>query len=160
MVTNQVESAFEKVREQIGFCGIWCGSCVVANGALSALTGRYEELVAAYGLREWVPGDFDFDEFQRGLTSIRDMPLCPGCRRGGGRDDCEIRACTLGRGLDGCRDCLEPATCESAEVLLQMQSGARAAGLFVTTERIPKEELIAQWTADLRSHWPSSILFE
>ena len=44
-----VES-FEDVKGQIGCCGIWCGSCVVGNGALRELTRRYEEIVENYGL--------------------------------------------------------------------------------------------------------------
>jgi hypothetical protein len=41
---------FENVRDQIGFCGIWCGSCAVGNGALRELTKRYEDVVKGYGL--------------------------------------------------------------------------------------------------------------
>ena len=39
--------AFENVQGQIGFCGIWCGSCVVGNGTLKELTKRYEEIISA-----------------------------------------------------------------------------------------------------------------
>jgi len=61
------DESFEGVRGQIGYCGIWCGSCVVGNGALRELTRRYEELVRAYGLEGWAPGNFDFGEFKKGL---------------------------------------------------------------------------------------------
>jgi len=47
--------AFENVKSQIGFCGIWCGSCVVGNGALKELTKKYEEIIKGYGLKEWAP---------------------------------------------------------------------------------------------------------
>ena len=90
--------AFENVKAQIGPCGIWCGSCVVGNGALRELTRRYEELTVAYGLAEWAPRDFSYEEFSKGLASLRDMDPCPGCVRGGGREGCEIRACASNHG--------------------------------------------------------------
>ena len=43
---------FENVKAQVGYCGIWCGSCVVGNGALSGLTRRYRELIDALGVLE------------------------------------------------------------------------------------------------------------
>ena len=67
---------FENVKDQIGYCGIWCGSCVVGNGTLRELTKRYEEIIKSYGLEHWAPKDFDFKEFMKGLASIETMPLC------------------------------------------------------------------------------------
>jgi hypothetical protein len=43
------KKAFENVKSQIGFCGIWCGSCVVGNGTLRELTRKFEEMTRAYG---------------------------------------------------------------------------------------------------------------
>ncbi len=63
------DKRFENVKDQIGFCGIWCGSCVVGNGALRELTKRYEQVIQAYGLQEWGPKDFDFKEFKKALSS-------------------------------------------------------------------------------------------
>ena len=37
--------AFDNIKGLIGYCGIWCGSCVVSNGALRELTQRYEKLL-------------------------------------------------------------------------------------------------------------------
>ena len=107
-------TAFECVKDQIGFCGIWCGSCVVGNGTLRELTVRYEEVTKAYGLKNWAPGDFDYDEFSKGLSSISDIPVCQGCLKGGGRDDCEIRACALGRNLEDCGAQAEPESASAS----------------------------------------------
>jgi len=107
---------FENVRNQIGFCGIWCGSCAVGNGVLRELTRRYEQTIKRYGLEEWAPEDFDFEEFTRGLASIQAMPLCRGCLKGDGKPNCEIRACALkasvtrlrnARTLKYCRKCAQ-----------------------------------------------------
>ncbi|UCC73983.1 MAG: DUF3795 domain-containing protein [Gemmatimonadota bacterium] len=151
--------AFERVKDQIGFCGIWCGSCVVGNGTLRELTRRYEETTKAYGLQEWAPKDFDYAEFSKGLSAISDIPLCPGCLSGGGRDDCEIRACALSKNLDDCSQCPEPEKCEHAEILAKMRSGARAAGLFVKAGDEDREELLDRWSAALKRGWPCCVLF-
>jgi hypothetical protein len=152
------DGSFEDVRRQIGYCGIWCGSCIVGNGALRELTKRYEELIMAYGLEDWAPDNFNFNEFKKGLASIQDMPLCPGCQKGGGRDSCEIRACSL-RKLKDCTECGMPEDCENLELLQKMRTGAVEAGLMVKNENVDEDELIERWTSELRGKWPSSILF-
>ncbi|MDH5787087.1 MAG: DUF3795 domain-containing protein, partial [Candidatus Bathyarchaeota archaeon] len=84
---------FENVKDQIGFCGIWCGSCVVGNGVLRELTKRYGEIIKKYGVDEWGPKDFDVKEFMNGLASIQTIPVCQGCLKDGGRTNCEMRNC-------------------------------------------------------------------
>ena len=150
---------FEDVKNQIGSCGIWCGSCVVGNGTLKELTIRYEEIIKAYGLERWGPKDFDFKEFAKGLTSIQDMPLCRGCRKGDGRTNCEIRACASSKRIEDCSECDQPTACKNQEILHHMRTGARDAGLIVKTENVNRQQLIEKWTAELKSKWPSCILF-
>jgi len=41
-----------------------------------------------------------------------------------------------------------------------MRSGALDAGLIVKCEDANQEELIEEWTTDLKSKWPTNILFE
>jgi hypothetical protein len=152
--------AFQNVKDQIGFCGIWCGSCVVGNGTLRELTRRYKELINAYSLKEWAPKDFDFDEFFKGLESIQKMPLCAGCLKGGGRDDCEMRACASDKGLQVCTSCQEFGQCKNAGILQHMRTGARDAGLFVIPTNADKQEFVRQWSFELKSKWPCCILFD
>ena len=151
--------AFESVKGQIGYCGIWCGSCVAGNGTLRELTKRYEEMSRAYGLKKWAPKDFDYEEFSKALTSIQNMPLCPGCLKGGGRQDCEMRTCASNKGLDECIDCGEVAECKHVQILERMRSGALAAGLFVKAEHADGQRLLEKWGAELKRKWPSCILF-
>jgi flavodoxin len=151
--------AFENVKNQIGFCGIWCGSCVVGNGALRELTKRYEEVIKGYGVKEWGPKDFDFEEFMKGLASIQAMPLCQGCLKGDGRPNCEMRICASNKKINDCSECDQPEDCKNAENLEKMRTGALSAGLLVKTEDIDREKLIEKWTAELKNMWPSSILF-
>jgi hypothetical protein len=150
---------FDNVKDQIGYCGIWCGSCVAGNGALQDLTKKYDEIITNYDLEQWAPKDFDFKEFAKGLTSIQNMPLCPGCLRCGGRDNCEIRACALSKNFADCSECDRPEKCENVDLLETMQKGAQKAGLMVKTENIDRNTLLEKWQEQLKNTWPSSMIF-
>jgi hypothetical protein len=152
-------AAYESVKDQVGCCGIWCGSCVVGNGALRELARRFESTLEAYGFRKWAPGDFDYAEFSKGLAAIGHLPLCPGCRKGGGREDCPLRGCAARRQLEGCTRCAEFAGCPHGELLADMRSGAAAGGLFVQAVEDERARFLAASEAALESRWPSSILF-
>ena len=152
--------SFEHVKDQIGYCGIWCGSCVVGNGALRELTRRYEEIVEDYGLEGWAPEDLDYKVFSRGLSAIQSMPLCQGCLKGGGNPDCQMRACAVGKGQIDCNDCDRPESCENRERLERMRTGAIDAGLMVKRGKSEGGESVEAWTEELKKKWPSSILFE
>ncbi len=150
---------FDNVRNQIGYCGIWCGSCVAGNGALRELTRRYEAIVRGYGLEGWASKDFSFEEFMKGLASIQSMPLCEGCLKGDGDPDCRIRACASEKKIDECSECEETSACTNIDKLEKMRTGALDAGLLVKTENVDRKELIRKWTSELKKKWPCSILF-
>ena len=150
----------ENVKGQIGYCGTWCGSCVVGNGALREVTRRYEALVEGYDLESWGAGDFNYAEFARGLAGIQRLEVCAGCRKGGGREDCELRACVMARGVPDCTECDAGAECPYTEMLNRMRSGALAAGLLVKSGPAEPAKLIEAWMSELESRWPCCILFE
>jgi len=153
------QDAYETVRDQVGGCGIWCGSCAVGNGSLRELTSRYRGLLDSHGVGHWAPEEMDYEAFARGLGTIYDIAACPGCRQGGGRDDCPLRACSVGRAVADCTECEAFGACDHDELLQHMRSGARKAGLFV---RDPGEErscLLSTWIEELPESWPSLILF-
>jgi len=150
--------SFENVKNQIGFCGIWCGSCVAGNGALRELTRRCAEIIGKYGLEGWAPKDFDYREFLKGLASIQAMPLCEGCLKGGGRSDCEMRICASNKNVEDCSECDQPANCKNLETLAHMRTGALHAGLFVKTKNDNRKGLLEKWTTELKAKWPGCIL--
>jgi len=41
-----------------------------------------------------------------------------------------------------------------------MQKGAQKTGLMVKTEDISRQELLKKWTEELKSQWPSLLLFQ
>jgi hypothetical protein len=131
---------------------------VVGNGALRELSRRYGQLIEDYGLDHWGPRDVDHEQLLQALASLQQVPLCAGCRRGGGRDDCELRACAAGQGVGFCSEC-RGASCKHAALLQHMRSGGRDAGLFVETGAVHLPELVEQWSADLKDTWPACILF-
>ena len=136
---------FENVRHQIGSCGAWCGSCIVGNGVLKQLTKKYQEMTDAYGLQEWGPKDFDYGEFAKGLQSIQAMPSCPGCLKGGGRENCEIRACATAKGLRECTECGAGDQCSHDKVLDYMRSGALAAGVLFRAGEPDSDDTVEEW---------------
>lgn len=146
-------SAFENVRSQVGYCGIWCGSCIVGNGTLRELTERYEHLIKGYGIDEWGAKDFDGKEFMRGLGSIQSLPICRGCRKGGGNEVCEIRPCALVKKLPDCTECAEMTSCKYLGALKRVREGALGVGMLVKAEgdHTAHKQLIEMWVAQSKN---------
>jgi hypothetical protein len=151
--------ALENVKDQVGFCGIWCGSCVIGNGTLKELSRKYSAILHDYGLSEWGPKDFDYGEFSKGLASLQRVAVCRGCRQGGGREACEIRACATSRYVESCSECPAASDCPHAALLEHMRQGARQAALYVESGAYDPDVLLTQWRARLERSWPSCTLF-
>jgi hypothetical protein len=153
--------AFDNVKNQVGCCGIWCGSCVVGNGTLRELTRRYEHIIGGYGVDDWGAKDFDGKVFMKGLASIQSLPICAGCRKGVGNDECRIRPCVSNRGISDCMECGERKTCNNAEALQRVRTGALRVGMLAKTEddKTDYKRLAKKWAAELKDKWPCCILF-
>jgi len=153
--------AFENVKNQIGFCGLWCGSCVVGNGTLKELTKRYEHMISGYGVDEWGAKGFDSKEFMKGLASIQTLPICQGCLKGGGNDECNIRPCASSRKIHDCTECNELTSCKNLEALQKVRTGALRVGMIAKTgnDKADQQQLIEKWSNELRNKWPCLILF-
>ena len=150
----------DSVIGQVGYCGIWCGTCMVGTAALMELAGRYREAADAYGLGLWGAGDFDYDTFLNALKSVSGLAVCPGCLEGGGRDECEIRRCAKDKDLEGCMECGDQARCPHAGVVEHMCSGARAAGILVIERPEDLRKLREEWQAELAKRWWYRALYE
>jgi len=152
--------AFESVKNQIGYCGLWCGSCIVGNGTLKELTKRYEHLIGGYGVDEWGAKNFDGKEFMKGLASIQTLPVCQGCLKGGGNDKCKIRPCASSRKISDCTECNEQATCKNLEALKKVHIGALRVGMMVKTgnDKADRQQLIKKWIAEIRNKFPNCVI--
>jgi len=153
------KAAYGRVKDQVGYCGIWCGSCVVGNGTLRRLSAGYKEVIRNYGLESWAPKTFDFKEFLKGLETIKKTPLCAGCRKGGGWESCPMRGCVIKKKITDCAECDDQAACPHSASLEKMRTGSFRAGLFVKTQRGKQKDFIAKSAARLKTRWPSGILF-
>ncbi len=150
--------AFDNVKNQIGYCGLWCGSCIVGNGTLRELTKRYEALIKGYGVDKWGAKDFDSKEFMKGLASIQSLPICVGCLKGGGNDACKIRPCASQRRLSDCNECKESAACTNQEALQKVRTGALAVGMLLKTSKGVQPQLVDKWTAEIRKKFPHCVI--
>jgi len=146
--------SFENVKNQIGFCGLWCGSCVVGNGTLKELAKRCEHIIGGYGVDEWGAKNFDGKEFMKGLASIQDLPICQGCLKGGGNDECKIRPCASSRKVLDCIECGEIKMCMNHEALQKVRTGAHRVGMVMKTDKVDSQQLIKDWTAEFKSKCP------
>nr|MDO8135040.1 DUF3795 domain-containing protein [Candidatus Njordarchaeum guaymaensis] len=149
--------SFKNVKSQIGPCGIWCGSCAAGSGATVELARRFEELAKKYELEKWVPKDFDFKEFMKGLASLQKMSVCPGCKEGGGNPNCKIRVCASSRQVDNCGRCGQLIECKNFESL--ERSNPKTKEVLVNDSRKSQKELIAEWLPVLKTKFPHAILF-
>lgn len=147
---------FQNVRNQIGFCGIWCGSCPAGNGAIIELTRRYEELVKNCNLEKWVPKDFDFKEFAKGLASIQRVPLCSGCKKGGGSSTCKIRICALKKGVTNCSQCSQLIECRNFDQLEKDYPKIKED--LIKIKDADQKDLIEKWISESKTKWPHCIL--
>ncbi len=149
---------FENVKNQIGFCGIWCGSCLGGNGAVQELTRKYEQTIkrSQMALEKWAPKEFDFNEFMKGLACIKAMSLCPGCKRGGGNPVCEIRNCALEKNMTNCSQCNGLAECRNFESL--EQGNPKMKEELRKIENADQKEAIERWMSELKTKWPHCVL--
>jgi len=152
--------AFDNVKNQIGYCGLWCGSCIVGNGALRELTKKYVHLIKGYGVDDWGAKGFDSKEFMKGLASIQGLPICTGCLKGGGNDACKIRPCASSRNITGCNECDESMACENLEELQNVRTGAIRVGMMIKTDRdgAHRQRLVKKWTAEIKGKFPNCLI--
>jgi len=148
---------FQNGKNQVGFCGIWCGSCVAGNGAIVELARRFDKIVKGYNLEKWVPKDFDFKEFTKGLASIQSMPLCSGCRKGGGNPTCKVKVCALEKGIADCSLCGQLKECKNFE-RLEKENPKVKEGLM-EIKKANRNELIEKWMSEVKTKWPHCIVY-
>lgn len=138
------------VSDQIAYCGLWCGSCSYGNGVIGEAAGRLEGLVTGSGIEEWGPVDVDYGTLRKSLASIHAAPRCPGCQSGGGRTECEIRVCALGRCIRECADCEAFDACPNRRLRNHMRSGALRAGMIVKDKKGSRSAFLRRAKAEFK----------
>ena len=154
----RLTEGFKNVKSQIGFCGIWCGSCLGGNGAVLELTRKYEQTIkrSQHALERWAPKEFDFNEFMKSLVCIEAMPLCLGCKKGGGDPTCKVRICASKRNIDNCSQCDNLMECRNFE---ELEKGyPKIKEELTKIKNADQNEAVEKWMISLKTRWPHCIL--
>lgn len=148
--------AFRNVKNQVGYCGIWCGSCPGGNGVSIELTRKYDEFVKKNQLEKWAPRTFSFSEFEKGLAAIQAMSSCVGCLKGGGNPACKVRLCASEKQVVNCSQCEELSVCKNFEALEQTHPNIKEVLRKMKNDKV--QALIKKWIKELSQKWPYCIL--
>ncbi len=103
------------------YCGL-CDTCPLDNPDFLEALAKVKNYVNQLPLYWWAhcfPGieGFSIPEFFKGLEWFLSQPECPGCKEGGGLDECPIRYCATKRQVALCAKCSELDTCERYRLL-------------------------------------------
>jgi hypothetical protein len=153
------KGAFDNVKGQIGYCGLWCGSCLVGNGTLRELTMSYRKLIKGHGVEEWgLKGHgMDGEGFINALIAIENLSICQGCLKGGGNEACGMRPCAREKRVSDCIECREKAACQNLGALERVRTGAAKAGMLMKNERGSPD--IEEWVVELAKRFPHSLIW-
>jgi hypothetical protein len=124
--------------EEIGYCGLHCGGCLLRQGVEADLSPElwklkrqvefhsHNEALAAIPYFQVMAGCPVCLETRENRLFMR----CPrSCRQGGGNPSCAIRLCCLQKGLSGCWQCPGFRDCLSLAALAPAHGSAVARNL-------------------------------
>ena len=153
------DEVYENVKQQIGYCGLWCGSCAVGNGTISRLGKELKQMVTGYGVTSWGPKDINYDDLITALSTLESKVSCKGCRKGGGNDSCKMRGCAQKKKVADCFQCQDRVACEHKEELEHLREEAAKVKMLLKTEDSDNQPLIEQWQNELKMSAQGCILF-
>lgn len=109
------------MNKKESYCGL-CNTCPLGNLDFLEALAKVKNCVGQLPLYWWshcFPGNegFSLPEFFKGLEWFLSQPECPGCKDGGGLDECPIRHCATQRQVSHCTQCTEVDTCERYQLL-------------------------------------------
>jgi hypothetical protein len=147
-IGEDVSSAFDNVKDQLAYCGLWCGSCSVGNGTVNFQSRTCRKTLTDYGVNEWDPKGVDYSALLKGLEVLSSTDPCPGCLKGGGNKECPARACAMKKGISECYDCGSKKSCENARYIDHMRSGARGVGMLVKDSKGDRAKVLRDWISE------------
>jgi hypothetical protein len=127
------------MNKKESYCGL-CNTCPLGNLDFLEALAKVKNYVGQLPLYWWAhcfPGNegFSLPEFFKGLEWFLSQPECPGCKEGGGLDECPIRCCATHRQVAHCNQCAEVDTCERYQLLTKGFPGIKISlhRNFITT---------------------------
>ena len=140
--------AFKNVKNQLAYCGLWCGSCLVGNGTANDLARDCRKALTDYGIDDWGPKGVDYPKLLEGLSVLSSMEPCVGCLRGGGKTDCQVRACAKEKGVIECAECTSRKTCKNVSFIEHMRKGGAGVGMRVKATKGDRSKVISDWMSE------------
>lgn len=97
------------------YCGL-CDDCQLSQPDFQAAAAKvktYVDRLPPFWQRQCLQKgqEFSLAEFRRGLDWFVGLAQCPGCKDGGGLDQCDIRDCARQRRQDHCHICPDHDSC-------------------------------------------------
>lgn len=104
------------VKNQVGPCGITCGTCFLGSGSMANSAKTTSEYINMSGIKEWahmVPegSELNWNATEKTLNWMTNYAFCAGCEKGGGPPNCAIRLCATEKGYELCNQCEELDDC-------------------------------------------------
>jgi hypothetical protein len=129
----------------------------VGNGLLAEMTSQYERVVCGHGVHKWVLKEKG-EAFVEALDTIKKVPVCPGCLKGGGDDTCRMRECTKSKGLVHCDECDSGDECPHVMVIKYMREAGKAAGMIALTSPEERSRMLKDGCEPYFIEYPGIIL--
>ena len=98
------------------------------------------------------------EAFVESLDTLKKVPVCPGCLKGGGDDTCQMRECTKRRGLVHCDECDAGEKCPHVKSIEYMREAGKAAGMIALTSQEERTELINDGRNSYFKDYPGTLL--
>ena len=142
---SEGKAAFERVKDQVAYCGLLCSTCSIGNGTVNVLAGNLRKTLTDYGFKHYGPKEIDYDALLKGLEVLRSTSHCKGCLKGGGNATCSARACASQKGLSECVECGSEKRCKNAGFIRHMRRGARRVGMKVKDGKEDLSKVSPRW---------------
>jgi hypothetical protein len=153
LITNKRQQQYMELKNnltnQIGPCGIICGTCILGNGSVSKNAKTTFDYINMIGIKDWapmIPGgrDLNWEETEKTLKWMTKYAFCAGCEQGGGPPDCEIRSCAKSRSFEVCNNCEKLEDCSKFDWLGEISTSLKQK--LKTNKGKTKRELIKEAT--------------
>jgi len=120
----------------IAYCGLYCGDCFNYKGELADLARDLRKKLreakfdrAAQGLSRYFKAFANYDQCYEVLGAMVRLRCKRTCRSGGGPPSCKVKVCCQKKGIEGCWECDDSATCGKPDFLRPIHGDATVKNL-------------------------------